>query len=439
MPSYWFNDVEIQVQRRRDVDPKDQPLPRDYAGFIQYPSNHAGLFDWDNFADGELIVGGLLAHIPFTDGDLRYVGPLYDAHRFRVLPNGDDMKVMVDRCVQAVIALDSGAPVLSGLPGGRPCQARSDRAGICRRLHETLGRPASCGGAALSSLSMNEQKAPGGIEWTRIRYVNGLFMRGWTWNPTTGCKHGCTWLMPDGSIAQCYAKTIAEEITPQLYPKGFEHHYWHPERLYAPLKVKEPGGVFVGSMADLFGGWVPPAQIAQVVDVMRQAHWHTFQVLTKYPANLGQYQFSDNVWLGTSLPSRERLPKRVRGLSWDEYSDRMAASFLDQLARLRLHLNNIRFVSFEPLWGDVAEPLQRWLDNRYSGSGKCQLPFEWAIIGAASNRRQTFQPKPEWVENLLALLDQFEIPVFFKGNLDWQPQRLEFPPVQPPVTQKALL
>lgn len=106
MPSYWFSDVEIQVQRRRDVDPQDKPLPREYAGFIHYPSNHDGLFDWDNFADGVHIVGGLLTHIPLGEGELRYVGPLYDCHRFRVLPNAADSNEMVDRCVKAVIALD---------------------------------------------------------------------------------------------------------------------------------------------------------------------------------------------------------------------------------------------------------------------------------------------------------------------------------------------
>lgn len=106
MPSYYFNDIEIQVQTRRDVDPKDMPLPREHAGFIHYPSNHDGLFDWDNFADGQHIVGGLLCHIPFDSGELCYVGPLYDQHRFRILPDHKNVNEMVIRCVQVVIALD---------------------------------------------------------------------------------------------------------------------------------------------------------------------------------------------------------------------------------------------------------------------------------------------------------------------------------------------
>ena len=87
---------------------------------------------------------------------------------------------------------------------------------------------------------MNRQNPPKGIEWTRIRDADGTERPGYTWNPTGGCFHGCTWEMPDGSLTQCYAKTIAERFT-SGYPKGFEHHYWRPHSLNAPLKVKEDG------------------------------------------------------------------------------------------------------------------------------------------------------------------------------------------------------
>ena len=63
---------------------------------------------------------------------------------------------------------------------------------------------------------MNRQKAPKGIEWTRIRRADGSVLPGYTWNPTGGCLHGCTWQMPDGSVTECYAKTVAERIRPQL-------------------------------------------------------------------------------------------------------------------------------------------------------------------------------------------------------------------------------
>ena len=65
---------------------------------------------------------------------------------------------------------------------------------------------------------MNRQKPPKGIEWTRIRQADGTELPGYTWNPTGGCFHGCTWRMPDGSITECYAKTIAERFT-SGYPR----------------------------------------------------------------------------------------------------------------------------------------------------------------------------------------------------------------------------
>ena len=101
---------------------------------------------------------------------------------------------------------------------------------------------------------MNRQKLPKGIEWTRIpRRKNGKrAARATRGIPPAVAMHGCTWQMPDGSITECYAKTIAERFT-RAYNHGFEHHYWRPHNLNAPLKrVKQPAGIFVGSMADLF-------------------------------------------------------------------------------------------------------------------------------------------------------------------------------------------
>src|SRR5215203_1739239 len=107
-----------------------------------------------------------------------------------------------------------------------------------------------------------------GIEWCD-----------WTWNPIGGCMHACKWTMPDGSTAQCYAKDVAEGVAREHYPAGFEAHYWHEERLFEPLYVKEPARIFPDSMADLFGRWVSPIEIDNVLNIMETAHWHTFQSL----------------------------------------------------------------------------------------------------------------------------------------------------------------
>ena len=75
---------------------------------------------------------------------------------------------------------------------------------------------------------MNKQKPTSAkaINWTRIFRLlkDGTIIRtdGYTWNPVGGCLHKCEWQMPDGNIATCYAKDIAERFT-AAYPNGFEH------------------------------------------------------------------------------------------------------------------------------------------------------------------------------------------------------------------------
>ena len=93
------------------------------------------------------------------------------------------------------------------------------------------------------------------IEWAK-----------WTWNPVTGCEHGCKY---------CYARDIANRFYEDY---KFEPHYY-PDRLEAPQHTKIPKGredepgiknVFVVSMGDLFGDWVPDKWIDAVFDAIEK-------------------------------------------------------------------------------------------------------------------------------------------------------------------------
>jgi len=255
---------------------------------------------------------------------------------------------------------------------------------------------------------MNKQKPPKGIEWTRVYGRDG-----YTWNPTGGCLHGCTWRMPDGSVTECYAKTIAERVAKDAYTQGFAHHYWRPDALTEPLRLKKPSGIFVGSMADLFGHWVPTEQVQAVLDVMRQADWHIFQTLSKYPVRLAEFNpFPSNVWVGVSLPAGHLMKA--------EGAARALKAYLRQMEDVQA---SVRFMSIEPLWFDVAPIFRAYVAE------VGRLPFEWAIIGAASHGRKIYQPKADWVVDLLQILDAQNIPVFFKGNLEWPEWREQFPSV----------
>lgn len=260
---------------------------------------------------------------------------------------------------------------------------------------------------------MNQQgklvdgKVKGGIEWTKTVHSDGSESRGWTWNPVGGCLHACRWVMPDGQIARCYAEDVAEGVASHSYPHGFQHHYWHPERLVEPLRKKRPAKIFLDSMSDLGGHWVPDEQVQAVIDVCHQADWHTFQVLTKNPKRLQGFEWPPNVWVGFSSP-----PDYMWGqeLSLEQKRRKLIVD-LQAMAPIEA---TVKWASIEPLSWDVSELFT-----------DCQL--DWAVIGAASHGRLTYQPDPVHLSNILNVLDAQHIPIFYKGNLIADPWREEFP------------
>ena len=118
-----------------------------------------------------------------------------------------------------------------------------------------------------------------GIEWTDS-----------TWNPVTGCTRvssGCD---------NCYAATLAGRLLRDVYRSRlpvvdsditrrdpFAVRLW-PERISQPLAWREPRMIFVNSMSDVFHADVPDDFVRSMFLTMREASWHTFQVLTKRPA-----------------------------------------------------------------------------------------------------------------------------------------------------------
>jgi protein gp37 len=149
------------------------------------------------------------------------------------------------------------------------------------------------------------------IEWTEA-----------TWNPVTGCDKvspGC---------AHCYAETFAERwrgIPGHPYEQGFALKLW-PQRLEQPLKWSRSRMIFVNSMSDLFHERIPDAYIEQVFDVMGQAHWHTFQILTKRHERLAEL---------APFRSPRRLP--ARGRRSGEVHLRRAVARAARATRLDMH------------------------------------------------------------------------------------------------------
>lgn len=258
---------------------------------------------------------------------------------------------------------------------------------------------------------MNNQGSKG-IEWTHV-FGPGT---GRTLNPIGGCLHQCRFKMPDGELARCYAEAVAEGVAKAAYPNGFRAHYWHPERLYEPFREKEPRGIFIDSMSDLMGHWVSDGIIMDVLAMMHKADWHIYFLLTKNAPRLERFatMFPKNCWVGVSMPPSHFGDKALAPEAQRAYIYR-ALTALSVLRERGL----TTWMSFEPLTYNVATTLYGWTFNTPH-----RLPLDWAVIGAASNGRAHYQPKTEWVSNLIAVL---ECPVFMKGNLEWSPHLEQFP------------
>ena len=260
------------------------------------------------------------------------------------------------------------------------------------------------------------------IEWTDA-----------TWNPIRGCSRvspGCV---------HCYAEGVAKRFSGPGQPyEGLisKHGAWNgnirfiEHALDQPLRWKRPRRIFVNSMSDLFHENVSDLQITRIFDVMEQAYWHTFQVLTKRPermrdfvqrreANHQEYarKFDNcpteamrsspaasdarrraaappsNIWLGVSVENQEAADERI--------------PLLLQIPAA------IRFLSCEPLLGPID------LDGLWGYAGSAlsvdlaHWPIHWVIAGGESGRGAR-PMDANWARGLRDQCNLADVAFFFK-------------------------
>jgi len=205
------------------------------------------------------------------------------------------------------------------------------------------------------------------IEWTEA-----------TWNPVTGC----TKISP--GCKNCYAERLAHRLQAMgsyNYRNDFEVTL-QEHMLHLPLRWKRSRRIFVNSMSDLFHEKVPFDYVARVFDVMRGAHWHQFQVLTKRSDRLRQLApsllWANNIWMGVSVESRQ---------------------YLYRIDHLRNITAGVKFISFEPLLGPLGA-----LDL-------CGI--DWVIVGGESGPRARPMER-SWVVEILRSCRRARVPFFFK-------------------------
>ena len=91
--------------------------------------------------------------------------------------------------------------------------------------------------------------------------------------------------------------------------------------------MEEPKKIFVNSMSDLFHESVPDSYILQVAQVMQEANWHIFQILTKrhdrmcrlLSGPLCDFAKESHIWWGVSVENRKNGLPRLRKLQKHPY------------------------------------------------------------------------------------------------------------------------
>jgi protein gp37 len=226
--------------------------------------------------------------------------------------------------------------------------------------------------------------------------------------------------------------------------------YLDEKTLLAPLSWKKPRTIFVCSMTDLFGEFVPDAWIDRIFAVMALTP-HTFQVLTKrsermrdYCKTLGRHHsvdrvsvaikaiveaghaaadvgswytlhdggaFFDNIWLGVSAERQQEADERIPHLLQTPAA--------------------IRFVSCEPLLGPIALTEIRgrnangheWMFDALRpdvSPDDGAVSLDWIICGGESGK-DARPMHPDWARSLRDQCVAAGVPFFFKQWGEWAP------------------
>ncbi len=233
-----------------------------------------------------------------------------------------------------------------------------------------------------------------------------------TWNPVTGCLHGCEY---------CYARGIANRFganwetasgnlpfldEPIVSTRGKEPYPYSFTPTFHRYRLNDYAGkkgrnIFVCSMADLFGKWVPDSWIEEVFQACEKAPQHNYLFLTK---NVERYcecgvPMKKNMWYGTSITKENEV---------------------DRFNSLPAFCNT--FVSIEPILENLRLVKKHNVIFRQ---------VNWFIIGLETGRRKDkVVPKKEWIEDIVDECRKADIPVFMKSGLAdvWgEPLIQEFP------------
>jgi len=225
----------------------------------------------------------------------------------------------------------------------------------------------------------------------------------WTWNPVTGCEHGCKF---------CYAREIANsQRMADVYPFKFAPAF-HEYRLEAPKntpckQLDDPteGRVFVCSMADLFGKWVPDKWITDVFNACAETPCWEYLFLTKWPKRYSMLATLPKAWFGASIIKQGDVERVTRDMT-----------------AFDVHAGITRWVSLEPMLEPITFGDLSWCDLMVIGSQTSTTQPEGYV--------PAFAPKFEWVADVVQQCREQGIPYYLKPNLVTEPG-MQMPQMEP--------
>jgi len=166
-----------------------------------------------------------------------------------------------------------------------------------------------------------------------------------TWNPVVGCQHNCSY---------CWARKLAEGRLRYCsrYREGFEPRIIEKElsRTFKPREL-----VFVSSMGDLWGEWVPEEWQKKVVARMYQFPDTIFLLQTKNPAGYRNILLPSNTILGITIETDQYPPVGISRAPAPEERLEMAKRLKKAGRRIAISIEPLILFDFPRFVKELAE------------------------------------------------------------------------------------
>ena len=315
---------------------------------------------------------------------------------------------------------------------------------------------------------------------TEIEWTHRPGTKGESWNPirarnraTGGVGHFCEHVSE--GCRNCYAEAMQgwrfdNPIRYAAQDRAKVEIFLDKKVLAQPLHWRKPRTVFVCSMTDLYGPWVPDEWIDKIKAVEALCPQHTFIELTKRPDRMEEYsnqpylagQIWDNAdeiacdnYLSEFHPSSDYLIAGRQAAAWPLPNVWEGTSVEDQesanknIPELLSTPAAVHFVSYEPALGPVDfSRLGLWLCKNWKSQdalstapwcpddpskwwwtpqalrGPGQVMLDWVICGGESGPGAR-PMHPDWARSIREQCIAARVPFFFKQWGAWRPLRAD--------------